>query len=344
MATERLRPGSAAEVHFKAIAEGVSEQGTAWTRRSTSATRWPALRLVAAQLVHLRRAIWSDVCYVRWHPLDVWLLACRWILRVPYVLEVNGTQEDLYISHSSLRRFSRLMDSIVALQIREAAAVVAVSPGLRDWARGIKGRRKEPVGWAPNGAVVTVAPTEMVHPPYVVYVGELAPWQGLELLLAAKESSCWPEGVALHVAGSGQMEPLLREAASQGQVVWHGRLPREDALGLLSRAAVSVSPQSKQFDRNLHMGRPLKIAESLLLGVPVVLTDFGADSRLVASLPGCRLLTEEDPDLLAVNIAAVLDGATPGQRAALASEAGEVASWHPAIELAWTLIRQVTSH
>lgn len=288
-------PGTAAAVHLEAIA-------AAWESAGHTVERlWPSrnhgsrtLQVLIAQLVLIPRLRRYDVLYVRWHVAGLLLSICARLSGVRTVLEVNGTHDDLLIAHRRLSFLERPLLLATRLEFRLATALVAVTPGLERWILELApGSRTM---WRPNGAEGALRHRSRTAqaPPYAVFIGEFARWQGLSTLLGARTSPAWPSDLGLVLIGSGADEGLVEEAADRGLVTYHGRLPREEALPILAGASMSISPQTGSIRRNKYGVTPLKVAESLMLGVPVVASDLPGQREILVSSPVSRLFEADD--------------------------------------------------
>ncbi len=286
---EEPAPGTAPEVHLREVADGLEACGHSVTRvwGSRSGRSGRLARVLAFQIGQLRPVLQADLVYVRWHVLLITHLLLARLLRRPYVLEVNGTDEDIALAHPGLRFMSKALRVLTRLQMAGAAHVIVVSPGLAEWVRDLTGGRVQ-VTTLPNGASSSLAAVRRCaqQPPYAVFVGELAPWQGLDTLLAARRSAAWPSYLDLVIVGSGTEERTVRSAADAGEVDYRGRLGRSEALELMAGATMSISVQTGRLARNRLGVTPLKIAESLMLGVPPIVSDLPGQADIVRSSPG----------------------------------------------------------
>jgi glycosyltransferase involved in cell wall biosynthesis len=129
------------------------------------------------------------------------------------------------------------------------------------------------------------------NPPRLLYVGTLAPWQGLGFLLAALAPVAREREVRLKVVGSGRKEwrrALERGAVKLGiseAVEILPPVPPHEVPALLAEADICVAPLTIT-DRNVTQGCcPLKILEYMAAGRPIV----------AARLPAvCEILTHEE--------------------------------------------------
>lgn len=327
VSSEVPKPGSAAEMHLQEIANGLERNGNSVTRvwaADDRSTR--VVRLVKFQLKNLLVLRSFDVVYFRWHVLGVPQYVMARVFGIPYVLEINGTHEDIVLAYPRLAPLTKVLGWLTAWEFRGASHIIAVSPGLGAWASDLSHHRV-PVTWIPNGAPEALARrrADAAEPPYAVFVGGLAAWQGIDILLEARRSPAWPKDVQLVVVGSGLEESSVTHAAGQGLVDYRGQLDRSEAQKVMACAAVSISPQTARLSRNRLGVTPLKVAESLMLGVPVVVSDLPGQAEIVAGSPGGRVVAPDSPDELAQAVAAIL--ACPSDRDAIARYAVPSVSW-----------------
>ena len=166
--------------------------------------------------------------------------------------------------------------------LRRAAAVVVPSSVI---ARAVTERGAEPdrVHLVPNGA--DPVPAGLPRPAgapgrYLIYVGALQPWQGLDVLLRAFARLADLTDLSLVVCSSvspSRARPLHRLAERLGvtdRMLWRYTLPHPEVAAWLAHAELSVAPLTAS-PRNLEQGcSPIKIWESMAAGTAVVASDL----------------------------------------------------------------------
>jgi glycosyltransferase involved in cell wall biosynthesis len=126
------------------------------------------------------------------------------------------------------------------------------------------------------------------------YAGRFHPTKGIQVLLEAWLSLPADHGCALRIAGEGELEPLVREAASKDATVeFLGMVPREIVMREVSSAAVAVMPSLAPET----MG--LSALEALVAGTPVISSGRGA----LADLSGLGVWTLPSTDAPAMRAA-----------------------------------------
>jgi glycosyltransferase involved in cell wall biosynthesis len=274
-----MRQGQASYAHVNEIANGLRLEG--WSVRivSTPATGsdglwrrlWVAIRVQATLFTHRS----PDVIYVRAHPAAIFYCAWARARGIPVVQEVNGPGEDFAAAWPVLQPLLRIIAISLRWQLRSATAVITVTEGLRAWAEQSVGGRS-PVVVVPNAAdPMRFAPASGPScPPYVIFFGALAPWQGIGTLLEAAVDEAWPADVTLVVAGDGphrgDVEALARECPRR--VSYVGSVPYGDIPALISHSLAAVIP--KDYHRADLGLSPLKLYEAMACQVPVVVTDL----------------------------------------------------------------------
>jgi glycosyltransferase involved in cell wall biosynthesis len=282
---------------LQAVAEGqdswaaVMEIVTGWERAGWSVDRWfPRYpRSGAPGAFGRARAMWRlqtalrrrlgvyDALYIRGHtmayPVARWARAAG----VPIVQECNGTYEDLFIAWPAARLGRPIFEYMQRAQFRDADLIFCGTEEQKRWLEAETGHQRIIV--SPNGANADLfRPDVPVRPGlperFVLFFGQFAPWQGLEVLVAAKRDSAWPEGVHLVFAGDGERRAVVEAAvASDPTVHYLGRLPYEELPAVIAHSIASTSVQYTS-DRGETGFSALKLYESMACGVPVIGSDY----------------------------------------------------------------------
>ena len=178
------------------------------------------------------------------------------------------------------------------------------------------GAAPQAVHVVPNGAdVPATRPPRPVDAPdrYLIYVGALQPWQGVDVLLRAFARLADLVDLHLVVCSSvpeARARPLRRLADSLGvaqRVHWRYAEPHADVASWLAHAELSVAPLTG-CPRNLDQGcSPLKIWESMAAGTPVVASDLPAVRELITDSEHGRLVPPDRPAELARAVRILLE-------------------------------------
>jgi glycosyltransferase involved in cell wall biosynthesis len=206
-----------------------------------------------------------------------------------WVVEVNGILE----RELPMGRFRRCWTRIDQRQTyRHARGVVAVSRSIRRWLMEARGVPSGKAVVVENGVnLETFEPKDRAESrrrvgvsldgPLIGFVGTLASYQGLEVLMEAFESirTDFP-GARLWLVGDGPSAAFLRaEAARRGwerDIRFTGWVPHEELVWYYNAFDVCVAPFTG-VDRS-----PLKVAEAMACGRPVVVSRY--DSELAELL------------------------------------------------------------
>jgi glycosyltransferase involved in cell wall biosynthesis len=124
----------------------------------------------------------------------------------------------------------------------------------------------------------------------LLYLGSHASWQGLPSLMFALRLVAQRTKFTARIVGPShgswkqQLQDMAREFDLREIVKIEDPVPHEDVVGLLAASDVGLAPLMK-VDRNMVQGAaPMKVAEYLVAGRPVVTSD----------LPACRDLVEHE--------------------------------------------------
>lgn len=203
-------------------------------------------------------------------------------LRLPYALEVNAPlveEAARFRGLTELETWRRRERE----QIAGAGRVIAVSDAVRRHAIAC-GATPERVTVVPNGVDLDRFAGEVANPrrelgldgsKVVGFAGSLKPWHGVARLLEAAQQL--PSDYALLVVGEGPELEALRGAAGE-RVIFTGAVPEAEVPRYLAAMDIAVAPYEPLEDFYFS---PLKIAEYLAAGLPVVATAQGDVPELV---------------------------------------------------------------
>jgi len=225
-----------------------------------------------------------DLIYERHHIFDMGIILSK-LFKVPCVLEVNGILiDEAKVSGSYGPLLQKAVYLIENLLTRRASFIIAVTPGIKDdfVKRGID---KKKVRVIPNGANtdlfkpmnIAKAKRELKLDEidnYVCFVGNLAPWQGVEYLIKSVPmilEKC-PD-IRFLIVGDGTMrgdlKALAEEISVANKFIFTGTVPYEDVPKYINASDVCIAPFITA--RNMKIGlSPLKIYEYLACGKPIV--------------------------------------------------------------------------
>ncbi|GIF15771.1 glycosyltransferase [Actinoplanes teichomyceticus] len=241
--------------------------------RAEAFSAWVAERL-AAHRATLR------LCHVR----DPWGALPALDTGARLVYEANGLPS-IELPYAWPRAAPTTLAKIADLERTCLARADAVVVPSRVIERAVIGRGvpAERVHLIPNGA--DPVPAGLPRPAgapdrYLVYVGALQPWQGVDVLLRAFARLADLTGLTLVICSSvppARARPLHRLAERLGiadRVLWRYTLPHREVAAWLAHADVSVAPLTASA-RNVQQGcSPIKVWESMAAGTAVVASDL----------------------------------------------------------------------
>jgi glycosyltransferase involved in cell wall biosynthesis len=221
--------------------------------------------------------------------------------------EVNGAIDDAFIAWPGLRPIRRLVSFSLRTQFRWADAVVVVTAGLAGYVAEVTGRPGNYPVIGNGAAVDRFKPSSDGstgnRSPYVVFVGALAPWQGIDTALDAVGGGAWPPGVDLLIAGDGMERDRVQVAArADPRIKWLGTVPYAEVPGLLAGSIAALVPSGDTPHAKFGLSR-LKLFEAMACGVPVVASELGGLRDVVDAYDCGVTFPPGDADALARAVA-----------------------------------------
>jgi glycosyltransferase involved in cell wall biosynthesis len=247
------------------------------------------------------------------------LLAKR-LFGVPYVYDMDsGLARSMMDRFPSLKAVRFLLDACERLAIRASCGTLAGCRALEAQARAW-----HPGGWIAPLEDVSLAdgteeapdliPEDWRGDPIVLYVGNLEPYQGVDLLLAgfARALPEVPSAKLVIMTGSQDRVPHYQSLAERlgvaGGVHFAGPRPVEALGACLRQATVQVSPR-------LHGDNtPMKIFSCLDSGRPLLATRLLTHTQVLDD--SVALLVEPEPAAMGKGLALLLQDAELRERLA----------------------------
>jgi glycosyltransferase involved in cell wall biosynthesis len=249
------------------------------------------------------------------------LAACR-LFGVPYVYDMDsGLARQMVDTFPFLARVRRLLDGCEALAVRGSLGTLAVCKSLAERARACH----------PGGLVACIEDVSLLADsppgaasdlpaddrPVVMYVGNLQPYQGIDLLLAAFARTL-PEVPAARLVVIGgdnaAIDRYRRLCTEQGigeSVHFAGPRPVEQLAAYLRRATVLVSPR-------IHGDNtPMKIYSYLDSGRAVLATRLPTHTQVLTDDIAC--LVAPEPEAMARGLVDLLRDEVRRERLAAAA-------------------------
>ena len=235
--------------------------------------------------------------------------------RGPLVYEAHAVESVMYLERGTLYGTAEKADPAKAARIaareervwKNASGVVTTTAGIRDGFAERHGERRG-VRVIPNGCDV---PGERrfpglaaEDPPRVLYAGQLYPWKGVDLLVAAMGSV---PGVRLVILGGIEGEPdtarvraLVESSGLAARTELPGLVPQARVADELRRAAVVAVPFLRAGMTERHTS-PLKLFEAMAAGRPIVASDLPSSREVLRD--GDNALLVPPGDALALSAA-----------------------------------------
>lgn len=151
-----------------------------------------------------------------------------------------------------------------------------------------------PNGVSPSDFSASPLPSREGRIPTLLYIGTLADWQGLEVVVKALPKILEQKQVQLKIVGRGRsrqrkfLAKQIRKLGVEENVIVQPAVPHHEIPALIASADICVAPLGFN-DRNVTQGAcPIKVLEYMAGGRPL----------LASNLPIVRELAREDVDAL----------------------------------------------
>ncbi len=306
-----------------------------------------ALEFGQAVISHVEGAMEAapyDVCHFRsiWCGLPIVQAKPRFGYKT--LFEVNGLPSIELKYHYPALKGSPVLSKIKEQEVATlllADAVICPSSVTRAYLASL-GIPRGKITVIPNGVDTKLFAPQPLNSrsdlPTVLYIGTLADWQGLDVLIEAMPAILSQHPAKLRIVGRGrgrQRKDLLKRIRKLGlasSISIEPAVPHHEMPELVARADVCVAPLAYN-DRNVTQGCcPIKVIEYMACARPVVASSLPVVRELVRDGADALLFTPDDPADLARCVLAILDDASLAQRLAdsAARRAHDKFSWHEA--------------
>lgn len=217
---------------------------------------------------------------------------------------------------------SRLKVLVLKKALGFSDKIIAVTPGIKTNLESAYRIPEEKITVIPNGANISLfKPVEQnkcrkdlgldLEIPYVCFVGNLAPWQGVEYLIKAAPSvlSRFPECRFL-IVGDGVMKKelldLSQELGIEDRFIFTGVVSYDRVPLYINASDVCAAPFI--LARNAKIGlSPLKLYEYMACGKPVVASAISGVADALEASEGGLSVPPENPEALAKVILKLLE-------------------------------------
>jgi glycosyltransferase involved in cell wall biosynthesis len=242
------------------------------------------------------------------------------------------------------------IDSNLLAKIREqematlhwSDAIICPSNVTRDYLASLGLSRKLvtviPNGVSPSDFCPSPLPSRDGRVPVLLYIGTLADWQGLDVVIKALPRILEQQAVRLHIVGRGRsrqrklLAKQIRKLGVEGSVVVQPAVPHHEVPALIAESDICLAPLGLN-DRNVTQGAcPIKVLEYMASARPLVASNMPIVRELVREDVDALLFSPNDPDDLARQVRALLNDFELSKR--LSGSATERAltkfTWHEA--------------
>ena len=219
-------------------------------------------------------------------------------------------------------------------------AIICPSNVTRDYIASL-GLNRKLVTVIPNGVSASdfspsPLPIRDDRVPVLLYIGTLADWQGLDIVIKALPKILEQRAVRLHIVGRGRsrqrkiLSKQIRKLGVEGSVTVQPAIPHHEIPALITDSDICVAPLGLN-DRNVTQGAcPIKVLEYMAAGRPLLASNMPIVRELVREDMDALLFSPNDPDDLARQVLTLLNDFDLSKR--LAESAAERVlskfTWH----------------
>ncbi|MEK6751213.1 MAG: glycosyltransferase family 4 protein [Chloroflexota bacterium] len=219
-------------------------------------------------------------------------------------------------------------------------AIICPSRVTRDYIASLGLNRKLvtviPNGVSPSDFSPSPLPLRGGRIPVLLYIGTLADWQGLDIVIKALPKILEQQAVRLHIVGRGRsrqrkiLSKQIRKLGVEGSVIIQPAIPHHEIPALIAESDICIAPLGLN-DRNVTQGAcPIKLLEYMAAGRPMLASNMPIVRELVREDVDALLFSPNDPEDLARRTLALLNDFELSKR--LAESASERAltkfTWH----------------
>lgn len=267
---------------------------------------------VAATVRRICKRTPPELIYERYSLYGIAGLTMARELNIPHVLEVNAplVREASEFRQLNLPDLARAVEQFV---FSGADHIIAVSKQVADYVHAVTPDASVTV--VPNGVNPRLhdspADTSLWREKLegetsaelvLGFVGSIRPWHGVHILIDALADLLKREvNVSLALVGDNQMilEELLSQSARLGiadRLIFTGAVPFESIPSVIAAIDILVAPYPRMDEFYFS---PLKIFEYMAAGKPIVASDIGQITDVLADGKNGLLVTPGDPRALA---------------------------------------------
>jgi glycosyltransferase involved in cell wall biosynthesis len=149
--------------------------------------------------------------------------------------------------------------------------------------------------------------------PVLLYIGTLADWQGLEVVIKALPKILEQRTVQLRIVGRGRsrqrklLSKQIRKLGLEGSVVVQPAVPHHEVPALIAESDICIAPLGLN-DRNVTQGAcPIKVLEYMASSRPLIASNMPIVRELVREDVDALLFSPNDPEDLARQVLTLLN-------------------------------------
>jgi glycosyltransferase involved in cell wall biosynthesis len=196
-------------------------------------------------------------------------------------------------------------------------AIICPSKVTRDYIASL-GLNRKLVTVIPNGVSASdfspsPLPARDGRVPVLLYIGTLADWQGLDIVIRALPKILEQTPVCLHIVGRGRsrqrkvLAKQIRKLGVEGSVTVQAAIPHHEIPALIAESDICIAPLGLN-DRNVTQGAcPIKVLEYMAAGRPLLASNMPIVRELVREDVDAFLFSPNDPDDLARQVLVLLN-------------------------------------
>jgi glycosyltransferase involved in cell wall biosynthesis len=195
-----------------------------------------------------------------------------------------------------------------------------------------------PNGVSPSDFSPSPLPSREGRVPVLLYIGTLADWQGLDVVIKALPKILEKQSVQLRVVGRGRsrqrklLTKQIRKLGVEGHVMIQPAVPHHEVPALIAESDICLAPLGLN-DRNVTQGAcPIKVLEYMASSRPLIASNMPIVRELVREDVDALLFSPNDPEDLARQVLVLLNDYDLSKQ--LADSATERAltkfTWHTA--------------
>ncbi|HLO28972.1 MAG TPA: glycosyltransferase family 4 protein [Anaerolineales bacterium] len=195
-----------------------------------------------------------------------------------------------------------------------------------------------PNGVSPSDFPSSPLPDRAGRAPVLLYIGTLADWQGLDVLLKALPEILAQQTVQLRLVGRGRsrqrklLSKQIRKLRVESSVIIQPAVPHHKIPALIAESDICIAPLGLN-DRNVTQGAcPIKVLEYMASSRPLIASNMPIVRELVREDIDALLFSPSDPQDLARQVLVLLNDFDLAKR--LSDSATERAltkfTWHAA--------------